>query len=231
MARVNVVGGEGIAVRPSTPDVVADHLRRAIIEGAITGGTQLKQNDVAARFGVSVAPVREALQRLVTEGLAVLHPNRGVTVTRLSEHDFMEIAELRALLEPHALRLSAPNLTEHDLASAAVILEQAASSTDLLLRSELHWKFHRRLYDRCNRPRLMAQLAQLYASITRYLLPVWSRKGLSGNWTESHLEIVAALRNGEIDLACKLISDQIFEARERMRIELRSIIEAQGSRD
>ncbi|HZP77210.1 MAG TPA: GntR family transcriptional regulator [Pseudolabrys sp.] len=208
------------ALRRSTPELIADALRRAILTGAIGGGVQLKQNDVAARFGVSVVPVREAFQRLVAEGLALLQPNRGVTVTAISDADFREIAELRSLLEPHVFRLSAPRLTSADLARSRDILEQAATTGDLYRRAELHWEFHRSLYERAERPRILAQLAGLYTCINRYLLPVWSKVGLSAGWVDSHITIIDAVRGGEIEVATKLIVDQIGEAAERVRDQL-----------
>src|ERR1700676_5141314 len=120
--------------KASTPELIASSLRRAILEGAIAGGTQLKQNDVAARFGVSVVPVREALQRLIADGLAVLHPNRGVTVTDISEDDFRDSAELGALLEPHALGRAAPRMTPADFMQSEKILQRAAAASDPLER-------------------------------------------------------------------------------------------------
>jgi DNA-binding GntR family transcriptional regulator len=202
--------------KASTPETIARSLRRAILEGAIVGGTQLKQNDVAARFGVSVVPVREALQRLIADGLAVLHPNRGVTVTDISEDDFLDIAELRALLEPHALKRSAPRLTPADLIQSEKILHRAAETSDLLDRAHLHWEFHRSLYQQAERPRLLAQVASLYRSINRYLLPVWASYGLSPGWVESHLTIIAAVRNNNIDEACRLIVEQTVESSDRV---------------
>jgi DNA-binding GntR family transcriptional regulator len=215
----------GAAVRPSTPDVIVDKLRRAILDGSIAGGTQLKQNDTAADFGVSVVPVREALQRLVAEGLAVLHPNRGVTVTQVSEKDFLEIAELRALLEPHALRLSAPHLSRGDFEHSESLLHQAAASDDPLVKAELHWGFHRSLYKKADRPRLIAQIGNLYSNINRYLLPVWSAVGLSPNWIDSHMRIVTAIRGQRIEEACELIVEQTFEASDRVREQLHSLIQ------
>jgi DNA-binding GntR family transcriptional regulator len=202
--------------KASTPETIARSLRRAILEGAIVGGTQLKQNDVAARFGVSVVPVREALQRLIADGLAVLHPNRGVTVTEISEDDFLDIAELRALLEPQALRRSAPRLTPADFIQSEKILHRAAETSDPLNRADLHWEFHRSLYQQAERPRLLAQIASLYRSINRYLLPVWASYGLSPGWVESHLTIIAALRNSNIDEACSLIVAQTVESSDRV---------------
>jgi DNA-binding GntR family transcriptional regulator len=207
--------------KASTPELIAGSLRRAILEGAIAGGTQLKQNDVAARFGVSVVPVREALQRLIADGLAVLHPNRGVTVTDISADDFLDIAELRALLEPQALRRSAPRLTPADFTQSEKILQRAAQTSDPLDRADLHWEFHRSLYRQAERPRLLAQIASLYRSINRYLLPVWASHGLSPGWIENHLTIIAAVRDDHIDEACRLIVEQTIESSDRVRDQLR----------
>ena len=212
-------GSLGLSVRErrSTPDLIADALRTAIFEGRIRQGAQLKQNDIASEFGVSVVPVREAFQRLVADGLAALAPNRGVTVTRLSEHDFLDIAELRALLEPHALRLSGPRLLKSDLAAAEATLQRAARSSEPIDRARLHWEFHHALYAKSDRPRLLAQIGGLYVNINRYLLPLWSRVGLSAGWTDSHLMIVDAVRRGDVERAAELVRAQIFEAADRVK--------------
>ncbi len=212
----------------STADLIADQLRRAILVGSIAGGVQLKQNEVAARFGVSVAPVREALQRLIADGLAVLHPNRGVTVSQISERDFLEISELRGLLEPHALRLSAPALTVTDFEHSEKVLMNAANTSDPLERANLHWEFHHSLYKKADRPRLLAQIAGLYQSINRYLLPAWASFGLSPGWVDSHLLIVRAVRDGDIDEACRLIIDQTLESTDRVRTHLRRAKQSVG---
>ena len=213
-------GSDAAVLRRSTPELIADSLRRAILTGAIAGGMQLKQNDVAARFGVSVVPVREAFQRLVAEGLALMQPNRGVTVTAISEADFQEIAEMRSLLEPHVFRLSAPKLTASHLARSRNILQQAAKTEDIYRRAELHWEFHRSLYEAAERPRVLAQIAGLYTSINRYLLPVWSKVGLSAGWIGSHVTIIDAVLRGDIDIATALVVEQIAEAAERVREQL-----------
>lgn len=207
-------------VKLSTSDLIAEQLRRAILLGTIAGGDQLKQNDVAARFGVSVAPVREALQRLIADGLAVLHPNRGVAVAPVSEHDFLEIAELRNLLEPHALRLSAPRLTATDLKYSERVLTKTAHLADRLDCANLHWEFHRSLYKRAQRPRLLTQIGCLYQGINRYLLPTWAKSGLSSDWVESHLRILAKIRQGNIEGACCLIVDQTKASTKRVQAHL-----------
>jgi DNA-binding GntR family transcriptional regulator len=202
--------------RKSAPDLIADQLRLEIMSGTIAAGAQLKQSEIASRFGASIVPVREAFQRLVSDGLAIAQHNRGVTVTPTNEADFIDIAELRALLEPHALEKSAPHLGPQDFSQALEALRKSAKSTDLLERASLHWEFHRILYSKCDRPRLIAQIAHLHLSINRYILPMWSRFGLSDDWDQSHEDIVDAIRANRIDTAKQIVVDQIHESRQRV---------------
>ncbi len=205
----------------STAGVVLDSLRQAIMVGDLAGGTQLKQNEIAAAFKVSAAPVREALHRLVASGLATQAPNRGVTVAVMSERDFIDIMELRALLEPRALKLSAPRLIADDLTAAETILDAAAAASDAADRAALHWQFHLALYARAERPRLLAQIEALYVAMSRYWCPVWNKVGLSENWLALHRAIVDALRQGAFDDAVRLTEDQINAGRARWQSEFK----------
>ncbi|WP_236793517.1 GntR family transcriptional regulator [Amycolatopsis sp. GM8] len=83
-----------------------EHLRKAIMHGAHAPGDALKPQDLAREQGVSLAVVREALVRLVGEGLADRLPNRGFAVPAFSDRRWQEIAEARRTVEPVLLRLS-----------------------------------------------------------------------------------------------------------------------------
>jgi DNA-binding GntR family transcriptional regulator len=209
---------EGTA-KASLSDRVAEALRQAIFEGSIGSGFQLKQNDVAAALCVSPVPVREALQRMITEGLLVNERHKGVVVAPLSLEDFLEVTDLRLMLEPYLLRCSAPRLNEADMLAAEAFVTQG-SHHGLAAHARAHWDFHRQLYSKANRPRSQAQLDVLYISISRYMLPVWASIGLSAGWDASHLGITAALRRNEIDDASKMLVDQIREAADRVRTHL-----------
>jgi len=200
----------------SAPELIADQLRQAIFRGALIGGTPLKQNDVARQFRVSVAPVREAFQQLVAEGLAVLHRNRGVVVAPLNEADIVDIAELRELLETQALRKSAPHLTDADLAQAEAKLREAHLSEDRGMRASLHWQFHHILYSKAQRPRLLKQIENLFVNMNRYVMPVGDAVWLSEHWVDNHREIVNAIRVGNVDRAVQLIAEQIHDATRRV---------------
>ncbi|MBW6401302.1 GntR family transcriptional regulator [Roseomonas sp. HJA6] len=201
----------------SIPDIVAETLREGILTGLLPAGMQLKQDHLARHFGTSRAPVREALQILAGEGLLTVSRHRGIAVAEADAADLQEIAEMRAMLEGHALKLSAMRLTEGDLGEAASILDEAeATPADPLRQSDLHWRFHRLLMARAERPRILAQVDHLHIAISRYLLPAWTEVGLSGDWVASHRALLALLRRGEAVEAAAMNARQIEEARTRV---------------
>ncbi len=86
-------------------------LQRAIISGEYAPGERLVERDLAAQFGVSSIPVREALQELESRGLVVRVPNRGCSVIELSPDEIRAIWQLRRLLEPAVIEWAAARMT------------------------------------------------------------------------------------------------------------------------
>ena len=101
--------------RVSAPNTVREGLRRAILAGEFAPGSQLRQDELAQRFGTSRIPVREALRQLEAEGLVSILPNRGATVSSLSLDEVLELMEIRIALECRALRMAIPNMVDTDL--------------------------------------------------------------------------------------------------------------------
>src|SRR5262249_27994894 len=99
-------------------EMIADALRDAICSGEIAPGAPLKQDEIAAEFGVSHTPVREALKLLVSEGLATLHHNRGCFVSDLSSAVARELMEFRALIEPRLAGWALDHLAVADIENA-----------------------------------------------------------------------------------------------------------------
>src|SRR3990172_10809125 len=81
---------------------IYDALHRQIIAGKYGPGDWLRQEDIASQMGVSMTPVREALDLLVAAGLAERVPYRGVRVLQLSTQEIIESYGLRIMLEPAA---------------------------------------------------------------------------------------------------------------------------------
>jgi DNA-binding GntR family transcriptional regulator len=94
--------------RDTSPEAVLELLRKRIIDGTFQPGMQLKQSIISSQLGVSVSPVREALIRLVEEGLVENPPYRGMFVRRLTPKDVVEIYQLRLALEFLAIQLDLP---------------------------------------------------------------------------------------------------------------------------
>src|SRR3546814_10645614 len=91
--RRDMAGSTG---RPSlTTDSVTDQLRALILDGALGIGVQLKQEALAARFGVSRIPVREALKRLEAEGLITHSPHQGSVVASRSADELLYTLDIR----------------------------------------------------------------------------------------------------------------------------------------
>lgn len=107
----------------SLPDVVREQIRSAILEGRLRPGTRLGQVDLAAQFGISRIPVREALRQLATEGLVVIEPDVGAKVASLPIGDLLDLYMLREQLEPLAVQLSTPELTDTQIATLRTHLQ------------------------------------------------------------------------------------------------------------
>ena len=90
-------------------------LRDLILGGSIPAGAKLGEADLASRLDVSRTPIREALSRLAAEGLVELVPNRGARVAHWTDEELEQIFELRLRLEPYAVGLAVPRLTDSDL--------------------------------------------------------------------------------------------------------------------
>lgn len=102
----------------SLPEQVAERLIRAILKGEYQPGARLPEPQIAAQFGVSRGPVREAFHLLAREGLVQFRPRRGVIVADLTVEETQEIYELRGLLFGHACGLAALRATAAEIAAA-----------------------------------------------------------------------------------------------------------------
>ncbi|MBW4028804.1 MAG: GntR family transcriptional regulator [Acidobacteria bacterium] len=141
--------------------VVSDTLRQAILRGQFSPGQLMPQEEIAKQFGVSRAPVRDALRQLEAEGLIVMHPHRGAEVAKLSAEDVEEVFLIRESLETTALRLSVPKMTEADFARAQSVLDRMDADVDTAHMAELNWAFHESLYHASGMARLLGMIRTL----------------------------------------------------------------------
>jgi DNA-binding GntR family transcriptional regulator len=149
----------------SLSDIAFHRLRDAIIDGRLTPGQWLRQEAIAREFGMSQMPVREALRRLVTEGLAERMAYRGVRVVEFTAADVADMFTVRLLLESLAVRFAASNIGPAELEDLENLLRRAehcCRPDAMSLRRELNTEFHVRICRASGHRYLVHQIESLW---------------------------------------------------------------------
>jgi DNA-binding GntR family transcriptional regulator len=136
----------------SLSELAHEAIRERILYGDFKPGDWLRQEELSQQLGVSHTPVREALDRLVSDGLAERTPHKGVRVSTIDENDIAEVYCLRLLLEPLVVRLAAINISEEQLKNLWTIVDQAEIMTsldDMPPRRQLNREFHGMICKAC----------------------------------------------------------------------------------
>jgi len=124
-------------------EVVTNRLRDAILSGELAPGEKIREEQVCADYGISRAPLREALRLLAQQGLVEHLPRRGSRVTEWSPTDIRQLYELRAVLERYAIQSALPLPDPRTaLAPVRAAFEAMRAATDQLSRDDAHRQFH-----------------------------------------------------------------------------------------
>ncbi|KWX67182.1 GntR family transcriptional regulator [Mycobacterium sp. NAZ190054] len=137
-------GGPSRLTLPATlVEVTAHRLRAAILSGELAPGEKIIEEQLCADFGISRAPLREALRLLAQQGVVEHLPRRGSRVAEWSPTDILQLFELRNVLERHAVESALPLPDpEHDLEPVRAALERMDAASDPLDRDDAHRAFH-----------------------------------------------------------------------------------------
>lgn len=196
--------------RRETAHVFArETLRMAILNGLLPGGFHLVQSDLAAELAISTTPIREALRDLAAEGLVHIDAHRGAIVRELDTADYDEIQLIREQLEPLAMKLALPAITDGEIAAARSIHEQMCAGPDLATFVELNRRFHSQLYRPCQRPRLVSIVQQLQdeavmASSANVNIATIRRKACA-----EHGQILEAVAARDVERTLELLGEHI----------------------
>ena len=201
---------------------VADQLRAAIVAGDLPVGTWLREVEIATQSGVSRAPVREALRALERDGLVVSYPNRGVQVIGVDVREAIELfTPMRVTVETFAARRICGPAFESGRAGVVAALEAAISEGDATARTgdpaafvAADLAFHGAICGACDHP-ITTQLWQLVEPRihlifrARYTGSAQERGAAAAEMIGRHREIVAALAQGDGELAVALLNAHI----------------------
>jgi DNA-binding GntR family transcriptional regulator len=196
-------------------------LRKQILGGELKPAQQLRQDDIAALFGVSKIPVREALKQLEADGLVEFKPRRGAFVVELSESDILEVQEIRIALETRALELAIPNMTDNDINQAREILNEYEQVTDFERWCDLNSRFHQCIYAPCGLSKLVAMIQNVKDRTGAFMrLKVTMASGLDRPHSE-HKKILAACEAGDVELGVKLLREHIERTKKEVAAHFR----------
>ncbi|WP_327732064.1 GntR family transcriptional regulator [Streptomyces sp. NBC_00487] len=187
-----VLGGK----KGSYRERVADALRAALIAGELRPGEVYSAPALAARFGVSATPVREAMLDLAKEGLVDTVPNKGFRVTAVTEKQLDEYTHVRSLVEiPTTVGLArtADPVSLEALRPAAREIVAAAAAGDLIAYVEADTRFHLGLLALAGNAHLVEVVGDLRKRSRLYGLTALAESGRLLSSAQEHLELLDAL--------------------------------------
>jgi DNA-binding GntR family transcriptional regulator len=205
--------------RERIADTVYATLRRAIVRRELKPRTHLSVPLLAEQFGVSRSPVREAVQRIVREGLATEQPHRGAFVTEFNAAELEPLYEVRMALDGPRRQPCRARIDKAGLRQIREILEaqaQAVATNDLERHVETDIGFHAALLRAAGNPVLNEMLGHLYDRIRSAML---SRVSPTGPKLalEDHRAIYRAIAAGDGDAAARAAQRHVGRALERLR--------------
>ena len=176
-------------------------LRAMIFSGELQAGQPMRQEEIARQLGVSRLPVREALNRLATEGLVELKPRRGYFVTSLNSDEIEDIFDMRAMLESRAGLLATERRSKADADALDAVVRALDAALESPIRfelwAELNLRFHTRLYQSCARKHLNRQIDLLRDTVAPLIRMLALQEGELRRSQEEHRQLAVLFRAGD----------------------------------
>ncbi len=213
------MGSAETTIAGTSAERVYEDLRALIIGGEYAPGTRLRAEALAARFGTSRTPVREALMLLEGDGLVEIEPRRGAVVRAFDPADLVDLYEVRAVLEARAAALAAARVTAEQLAELDAACDRAegltgssARTVDTLIAA--NEDFHGIVIEAAGSPRLNGALRTVAGIPRPFKTVFWNDAAERTRSLAAHREIVAGLRAGSAERAESAMRLHVLNARD-----------------
>ncbi|RUO50585.1 GntR family transcriptional regulator [Pseudidiomarina aquimaris] len=207
-------------------DRVLYEIQRAIVEGAIPAGSKISEPELARRFDVSRAPLREALARLERCHLIERIPNAGARVVTLTPEGLIALYQIREELEGLACRLAAEQMPAAEIDELAALLDQHLS-TQRVREGESYYQeagdldFHYRVILGSKNPYLINMLCdELYYLVRMYRVQMGMNGPRVSRAFDEHKAILSAIANRDGELADLLMRRHIAASRRNIEKQL-----------
>ncbi|WP_165250987.1 GntR family transcriptional regulator [Paludisphaera soli] len=192
---------------------VSRTLREEILTGRLAAGSRLTEAGLSSRFGVGRGLVREAFQKLSSQGLVISRPNRGAVVAPEAPREIRNlIIPIRRTVEVYALRLVFDELDDADSAAWDAILgrmRDACARRDFHAIAEADLAFHRRLLERAGQPDLIVIWETLVGRIRSHFRETQKRSADAMEIHEEHRALAESFRGRDLAAAVRLLKEKI----------------------
>ncbi|MBQ1091303.1 MULTISPECIES: GntR family transcriptional regulator [Streptomyces] len=209
---------QGAVPKLERPGPLRDRVYEALLElittRALQPGQHLVESELAGHLGVSRQPVREALQRLNTEGWVDLRPAQGAFVHEPTEEEADQLLTVRTLLEAEAARLAAANATKDGIDALEALLHEgleAVADDDVDAAVALNARFHAKIMELAGNAVLAELAAQVDRRVRWYYTPVARQRGHQ-SWVE-HRDLIAAIVARDEQSATRLMREHTEHTR------------------
>lgn len=216
---------------PSQSDLVYEAVKKDILTCKLPPGTMIAQPQLTERYAAGITPLREALQKLIKEGLVQSIPRSGYLITPITLVDVQELFELRIVVEMAVTRLAAERVTPAELepltqlAEITYINKDRDSYSDFLTRNT---EFHLAVAAASKNQHMIKAVRQLLDSMTRIFHLGLDLQDNAEEIRAGHRALVAALRARDPDLAEQITKEQIIRSRQSV---LKALLSQAGSSD
>ncbi len=206
-------------------DQVYDVVAARIFSGELPAGARLRIRDLAEEVGTSVMPVREAIQQLVKNGLAVSEPHRGASVRAFTTRELIDIYDARSVLEIEAVRRGAARVTPADIAAMR-------SACERMYRAVVHGRVNdaldadeqllRIVHEAVGNPVVTNLIELLWTQCRAYKVmgATAAIQHQDASLWEPQPALIEALEIGDVDKAVAITHDSIAAARRRLEAEI-----------
>lgn len=209
---------QGAVPRLERPGPLRDRVYEALLElittRALQPGQHLVESELAGHLGVSRQPVREALQRLSTEGWVDLRPAQGAFVHEPTEGEADQLLTVRTLLEAEAARLAAAGADSAGIAALEELCaegERAVDADDVDGAVAVNARFHAKVMELAGNAVLAGLAAQIDRRVRWYFTPVARQRDLK-SWLE-HRALIAAIAARDEQRATQLMREHTEHTR------------------
>jgi DNA-binding GntR family transcriptional regulator len=188
--------------RLNISETVADAVRAMIVDGRLAPGERINEVRLSGALGVSRTPLREALNRLASEGALSSTPAIGYSVRPLTVEEFEQLYAIRPLLDPEALRLAGlPSPAR--LARLEALNRRFGEARDAEAAIALDDDWHRELIAACPNKVLLELIDAMILRTRRYEVALMRETPNRQVASEDHARIMEALRHGDLPAACE----------------------------